>query len=118
MAIKFTSEKIEDCISQLCDLIRDRESFLRGYEDDDDIFLKDIKYLRMAISILRDWKNNPDFLYSVRVPTSPPFMARTNDPAVIERIERLFIENGGWGNVQFLLENLRLINGGDKNESA
>lgn len=72
----------------------------------------------MAISILRDWKNNPDFLYSVRVPTSPPFMARTNDPAVIERIERLFIEIGGWWNVQFLLENLRLINGGDKNESA
>ena len=38
MAIKFMSKEIEDCVSQLCDLILDRESFLRGYEDDDDIY--------------------------------------------------------------------------------
>ena len=117
MAIRYTSEEIANCIYQLRDLIRDRESFLGDDEDYNDPFRKDIHYLGMAINILNYWKNNPDFLYSVRVPTSPPFMARTNDPAVIERINRLFIEIGGWSNVQFLLENLRLIDGSDENES-
>lgn len=108
MTIKYTSEEIANCISQLRDLIRDRESFVVGDNEHDEIFNKDIHYLKMAINILCDWKNNPDFFYSVRIPTSLPFMARTNDPAVIERINQLFIEIGGWENVQFLLENLRL----------
>lgn len=73
----------------------------------------------MAISILNDVKSNEDFVYSVRTPPEPPiFMARTNDPEVIKRINRLFIKIGGWGNVQFLLENLRLIDRGDDDESV
>ena len=103
------------CIECLGRLIQDRKDYVI---DDKELYTDDIHYLGMAINILNDWKNSPDFLYSVRVPTSPPFMARTNDPAVIERINRLFIEIGGWGNVQFLLENLRLIDRSDENESA
>lgn len=115
MAIRYTSEEIQRCIEQLSEILQARSDCL---VDGKELYADDIRYLNMAISILNDWKNNPDFLYSVRVPTSPPFMARTNDPVVIERINRLFIEIGGWSNVQFLLENLRLIDRSDENESA
>lgn len=49
-----------------------------------------------------------DFIYSVRGTEKPPFIARTNDPAVIEKIYQLFIRMGGWQEVKFLFENLRL----------
>ena len=49
-----------------------------------------------------------DFVYSVRAAEKPPFIARTNDPIVIEEIYRLFIRLGGWENAKFLFENLRL----------
>lgn len=49
-----------------------------------------------------------DFIYSVRRPEKPPFIARTNDPKVIARINKLFIKIEGWENVKFLFENLRL----------
>lgn len=119
MARKFTDTEIEKCIAQLRDLIIDRESFLGDDEDYDSPFYRDIRYLRMAINILNDAKGNEDFVYSVRKPPEPPiFMARTNAPEVIERINRLFIKIGGWGNVQFLLENLRLIDRSDDVESV
>lgn len=38
----------------------------------------------------------------------PPFIVRTNDPEVIEKIYKLFMRIGGWENVKFLFENLRL----------
>ena len=49
-----------------------------------------------------------DFCYSVRLAEKPPFIARTNDPAVIEEIYKIFIRLGGWDNAKFLFENLRL----------
>lgn len=49
-----------------------------------------------------------DFVYSVRAAEKPPFIARTNDPAVIEKIYNIFIRMGGWQEVKFLFENLRL----------
>ena len=51
---------------------------------------------------------NEEFIYSVRTPEKPPFIARTNDPEVIKHIYELFIEIGGWQEAKFLLENLRL----------
>ena len=51
------------------------------------------------------------FVYSVRTAEKPPFIARTNDPAVIEEIYQLFIRLGGWENAKFLFENLRLNTG-------
>ena len=45
-----TREKI---ISQLTDLIRDRESFLNGDYDHDRVFRKDIKALKTAIKVLK-----------------------------------------------------------------
>ena len=54
-------------------------------------------------------KNTGDeFIYSVRTPEKPPFIARTNDPEVIKHIYELFIEIGSWQEAKFLLENLRL----------
>ncbi len=44
-------------------------------------------------------------VYSVK---TPPFIATTNDPKVIERIHTLFIKIGGWENLKFLFENLIL----------
>ena len=49
-----------------------------------------------------------NFIYSVRTPEKPLFVARTNDPKVIERIYELFFKIGGWENLKFMFENLRL----------
>lgn len=51
-------------------------------------------------------------IYSVKTPEKPPFIARTNNPATVERIYKLLIKIGGWENVKFLLENLRLNKNG------
>lgn len=45
--------KYEETISQLDDLIRDRESFLRGNAEYDSVFNEDIKALKTAIKVLR-----------------------------------------------------------------
>ena len=50
--INFADSEIRDCISQLRDLIRDRESFVVGDNEHDEIFNKDIHYLKMAVQIL------------------------------------------------------------------
>jgi|GEM_PF-2909294 len=49
-----------------------------------------------------------DAVYSVRSVEKPPFVARTNDSEVVNKIYELFINLGGWENAKFLLENLRL----------
>ena len=54
----YTDSKIEDCTSQLSDLIFDRESFCRGDEEFDEVFRTDIYYLNMAIDILNDYKRS------------------------------------------------------------
>lgn len=54
MNIKFTGIEIKNCIEQLNDLIRDGQSFLIGEEDHDEVFIADIYYLQMAVSILKE----------------------------------------------------------------
>lgn len=49
-----------------------------------------------------------EYVYSIRTPKEPPFVAKTNDPEVINHIYKLFVKMGGWEEAKFLLENLRM----------
>lgn len=48
----FSEKEIKSCVERLQDLVRDRQSFLTGEEDHDEVFLKDIHYLEMAMTLL------------------------------------------------------------------
>ena len=96
-------------------------NFLNSFNDNCDVDTSEVrKACNKLQSLLREclefvYQTIPpietldkDFIYSVRISEKPPFIARTNDPAVIEEIYRLFIKLGGWENAKFLFENLRL----------
>ena len=65
-----------------------------------------LDFAKDTIPPLRTLRKN--FVYSVQMAEKPPFIVRTNDPAVIEKIHQLFIRLGDWQDAKFLLENLRL----------
>ena len=56
----YSQHEIKSCISQLSDLIFDRESFCHGDKEYDEVFRTDIYYLNMAIDILNNLKKGAD----------------------------------------------------------
>ena len=52
------TNKYQESITQLESLIDDRESFISGDEDFDDIFNEDIKALKTAIKVLKKVSDN------------------------------------------------------------
>ena len=48
----FSEKEIKSCVERLQDLVRDRQSFLTGEADHDEVFLKDIHFLEMAMTLL------------------------------------------------------------------
>ena len=56
--MRIKKQEIDDCISQLKSLVDDRNSFLNGDPDHDDVFIEDAKALKLAIAIIEDWRKD------------------------------------------------------------